>query len=65
MERERPLKRDINSGSWGNGVTEEEIKKIDEEVEKIEEAVGLAEKSPYPPLEEITKDVYVEEDFAN
>ncbi len=49
-----------------NGVaTKEEIEKIDEEIEKeVEEAVDFAEKSPYPPLEEITKDVYVEEDFA-
>ncbi|MDD3699661.1 MAG: pyruvate dehydrogenase (acetyl-transferring) E1 component subunit alpha [Atribacterota bacterium] len=59
-----PIKR-YKQWLLGNGVTEEEIKKIDEEVEKeIEEAVDFAEKSPYPPLEEITKDVYVEEDFA-
>lgn len=45
--------------------TEEELKAIDEEVEReIEEAIAFAEHSPYPPLEEITKDVYVEEDFA-
>jgi 2-oxoisovalerate dehydrogenase E1 component len=45
--------------------TEEEIQTIDEEVEnEIAEAVEFAESSPYPPLEEIVKDVYVEEDFA-
>ncbi|MEI6157408.1 MAG: pyruvate dehydrogenase complex E1 component subunit beta [Atribacterota bacterium] len=44
---------------------ESEMGKIDGEVEKeVEEAVKFAEESPYPPLEEITKDVYVEEDFA-
>lgn len=48
-----------------NIATEEEIKNIDAEVEKeVEEAVEFAEKSPYPPLEEITRDVYVEEGFA-
>ncbi|NLJ48627.1 MAG: pyruvate dehydrogenase (acetyl-transferring) E1 component subunit alpha [Candidatus Atribacteria bacterium] len=45
--------------------TEEEIQTIDEEVEnEITEAVEFADSSPYPPLEEIVKDVYVEEDFA-
>ena len=45
--------------------TEEEIQTIDKEVEnEITEAVEFAESSPYPPLEEIVKDVYVEEDFA-
>jgi 2-oxoisovalerate dehydrogenase E1 component len=45
--------------------TEEEIQTIDDEVEnEIVEAVEFAESSPYPPLEEIVKDVYVEEDFA-
>ncbi len=44
---------------------EEELKTIENEVEReIEEAIAFAEQSPYPPLEEITKDVYVEEDFA-
>jgi len=45
--------------------TEEEISAIDDDVEKeAAEAIEFAENSPYPPLEEIVKDVYVEEDFA-
>ncbi len=45
--------------------SEKEIMQIEKEVEReAEEAVEFAEKSSYPPLEEITKDVYVEEDFA-
>ncbi|MDK2896316.1 MAG: 2-oxoisovalerate dehydrogenase component [Candidatus Atribacteria bacterium] len=43
----------------------EEIDRIEQEVEEeLEKAVTFAEESPYPPLEEITKDVYLEEDFA-
>jgi len=54
--------------SWlieNKAASEKEIQQIEEEVEReAEEAVEFAEKSPYPPLEEITKDVYVEEDFT-
>jgi len=49
-----------------SGTAEEtELKAIEGEVEReVEEAIRFAEESPYPPLEEIVKDVYLEEDFT-
>ncbi len=42
-------------------ITPEELKKLKEEIEKeIAEAEEFALSSPYPPLEELEKDVYVE-----
>jgi len=44
-------------------ITPEELKKLKEEIEKeIAEAEEFALSSPYPPLEELEKDVYVEGD---
>lgn len=64
--KERDAIRRYRKWLLDNGhVREEGLKAIDEAVEKeVEEAILFAERSPYPPLEEITKDVYVEEDFA-
>ena len=44
--------------------TEDELKEIDKKLkEKVKQSVEFAENSPYPEMEEIYKEVYVEEDY--
>ncbi|RTQ48398.1 pyruvate dehydrogenase (acetyl-transferring) E1 component subunit alpha [Hymenobacter gummosus] len=44
--------------------TEEELQAIDDRIkEVVAESVEFAEKSPYPPAEELFRDVYVQEDY--
>jgi len=44
-----------------SGITKEQIESIHAESAKIvEEAVRFAEESPFPPMEELYTDIYVE-----
>ncbi|HUZ58329.1 MAG TPA: pyruvate dehydrogenase (acetyl-transferring) E1 component subunit alpha [Hanamia sp.] len=46
------------------GVSDEDIKKIDERVKnEVADAVKFAEESPYPDDDEVLKDVYAEDDY--
>lgn len=47
-----------------NLATEDELNAIDEKVkEVVAESVRFAEESPYPPADEVYKDIYVEENY--
>jgi len=48
-----------------NGIaTEDDLKEIDSKIKaQVEESVRFAEESPFPPVEEAYKDVYVQKDY--
>jgi len=51
----------IMSNQWA---TEEEIEAINEKIRNIvEESVQFAEESPYPNIDELYKDIYMQEDY--
>jgi len=51
----------LKSNKW---ITEQEIEAIDEKIKAtIEESVQFAEDSPYPEVDELYKDVYVQADY--
>lgn len=51
----------IQENKW---LTEAKIKAIQDEVKAlVEESVQFAEESPYPEVEELYKDVYMQEDY--
>lgn len=53
--------RTIMSNQWA---TEEEIEAINEKIRNIvEESVQFAEESPYPNIDELYKDIYMQEDY--
>ncbi len=56
---------DVRKKLLANGwATEPELEGMDEAVKKqVEEAVKFAEESPYPPAEDLWKDVYKQEDY--
>lgn len=49
------------SNQWA---TEKEIEAINEKIRNIvEESVQFAEESPYPNIDELYKDIYMQEDY--
>ena len=59
-----PIEHVLNKIRTNKWMSEAQIKKVQDEVKaKVEESVKFAEESPYPPAEELYKDVYTQEDY--
>lgn len=59
-----PIEQVLSTLKANKWITEKEIKAIDERVKAaVDESVQFAEDSPYPEVEELYRDVYVQDDY--
>lgn len=59
-----PILNVLHTIKENNWLSEEELKEIDKRVkEQVDESVKFAEESPLPDVEELYKDVYMQEDY--
>jgi pyruvate dehydrogenase E1 component alpha subunit len=63
-KKQDPILLVLDTLQKNNWITEQEIEAIEAKVKAIvDESVQFAEESPYPPVEELYKDVYVQTDY--
>ncbi|MBX7202784.1 MAG: pyruvate dehydrogenase (acetyl-transferring) E1 component subunit alpha [Bacteroidia bacterium] len=63
-KKQDPIEQVLATLQANKWISEKEIEAIDERIKAIvEESVRFAEESPYPDVEELYRDVYVQEDY--
>jgi len=63
-KQQDPIVQVLSTLKTNEWITDAEVEALDEKIKAIvDEAVQFAEDSPYPPAEELYKDVYVQQDY--